>query len=348
MYNLEHLCKLTTHRKCFIFKTQSFCIAMEHGFRKLSSLITGFFPWLSLFVHPQGSYFPLNNHQTLQINANPEFTPSLSILHSLKHLSGGMTEIGCWPICLWPHPWRQCQLLRPTASWLGHLGVHFAPVALPEGSGVGREAATVFIRQSPATTDHTKITCNLSKNSQLITSIQHQNTLPRGPFLLPVGLPIGSSFDGNSRAPTPSPPHIHSLFIVWLLHVSLSLPFHSLDYLLNYHALSLQQTFPNLTLYLVFLPIQSILLPDLSCCNIIFCKSPSRPSTYRSPRLVIKPGFLNAVQLLHNQPYLFWIFCAVTGPLMVNQHIYLISSTTHKYPGPCHPSSHLSKPPLFH
>lgn len=56
--------------------------------------------------------------------------------------------------------------------------------------------------------------------------------------------------------------HIHSLFIMCLLHSSLSLPFHSLDYLLNYHALSLQQTFPNLTLSFIFLPIQSMLLPD--------------------------------------------------------------------------------------
>lgn len=92
-----------------------------------------------------------------------------------------------------------------TLMGLSHLGLQFPQVALPKESGVGREAATVFIRQNTATTDHTKSTHNLTKNSQLVTSIQHQSTLPTGPFLLPIGLPTGSSFNRNSRASTPFP-----------------------------------------------------------------------------------------------------------------------------------------------
>lgn len=138
----------------------------------------------------------------------------------------------------------------PQPPWTPYL-----PLALSKGSGVWREVATAFIRQTPTTKILTKLHHNLGKNSQLVT-----RCLRTSPFR--AGLPIGRSSIRNSRAPTNFSPHIHSFFIMCFLHSSLSLPFHPLDYLLDYHALPLQHTFPNLTPCFKFLPIQSILLPE--------------------------------------------------------------------------------------
>lgn len=210
---------------------------------------------MSLFVHLYGSEFPLSNCQTLQIDVNPEPAHSLNPFHSNIYSCGNRQW---WPLDQSVSDLRfdncpsysDLQPQRHQWHW-----TQSCPVALPRGSGVGKEVATISIRQPPATTNHTKSTHNLSKNSKLATGTRHLATWPKCSSPVPSGFSVLSSSDRNSRAPTPT-------FSLTYNHSSVTHPFIALSSFLSipwlaaYHALSFLSWLPTWNLS------PAILLPD--------------------------------------------------------------------------------------